>query len=152
MKRIAAVMVIALCLAGFSGFPAFAEDGEAMTSINAGVLQGIITEAGYSAEQQKENVLKVKMGEVTVLFFVSDNLQSIQAYAGFKGGDASLKNINEWNKNKRYSRAYKDNDGDAVVELDLDLEGGVSRSRIVNFIQTVALSAKVFREHIFGAN
>ena len=152
MKRIAAVMVIALCLAGLPGFPAFAEDGEAMTSINAGELKGIITEAGYSVEQQKENALKVKMGDVPVLFFISDNLQSINAYAGFKGGDASLKNINEWNKNMRYARAYKDNDGDAVVELDLDLEGGVSRSRIVNFVQTVALSAKVFREHIFGAN
>lgn len=152
MKRIAAVIVIALCLAGFSGFSAFAANGEAMTRISASQLQDIISEAGYNAEQQKENVLKVKMGEVSVLFFISENKQSIQAYAGFKGGDASLKNMNEWNKNKRYSRAYKDDDGDAVMELDLDLEGGVSESRIVNFIQTVALSAKVFREHIFGSN
>lgn len=150
MKRLFAVTMMAICILGFFNIPAFAGGDSVMTRITVNQLSDILSEAGYSPEIQKETAIRVRMGEVTVLFFIADNRQNIQAYAGFKGGDSSVSNMNEWNKNKRYSRAYKDDDGDAVIELDLDFEGGISRNRVANFIQTVALSAKVFREHIYG--
>jgi hypothetical protein len=73
---------------------------------------------------------------------------SIQLYAGFKsGGKVSLETINTWNREKRFSRAYIDSDKDAVLESDLDLEGGVSNGAIDEFIRTFRTSLKDFIKH-----
>jgi hypothetical protein len=70
---------------------------------------------------------------------------SIQLYAGFKsGGKVSLDTINTWNREKRFSRAYIDSENDAVIESDLDLEGGVSNKAIDEFIRTFRTSLKDF--------
>ena len=44
--------------------------------------------------------------------------------------------INAWNAGKRYSRSYLDEEKDPCLELDLDLAGGVTRERIVDFLLT----------------
>jgi Putative bacterial sensory transduction regulator len=73
---------------------------------------------------------------------------SIQLYAGFKSdGKVSLETINAWNREKRFSRAYIDNKNDAVIESDLDLEGGVSNEAIDEFIRTFRMSLRDFVKH-----
>ncbi len=150
MKRLLLAALFALCLVPLAVSPVFAAD--VMKRISTGQLKAIISDAGYDVSVQKEGVLKAQMNGITVLFFIAENSESIQAYAGFKGGDSSLRNMNEWNKNKRFSRAYKDDEGDPVIELDLDFEGGITEGRVTNFLATVALSVKVFRDHIYGSS
>jgi hypothetical protein len=73
---------------------------------------------------------------------------SLQLYAGFKsGGKVTLETINTWNREKRFSRAYIDSDKDAVIESDLDLEGGVTNESIDEFIRTFRTSLKDFIKH-----
>lgn len=74
--------------------------------------------------------------------------QSLQLYAGFNSdGKVSLETINSWNKGKRFSRAYLDDEQDAVIESDLDLEGGVSEETIDEFIRTFRTSLRDFAKH-----
>ena len=45
------------------------------------------------------------------------------SYMGFSDAkDVSLDKLNKWNKDKRFARAYKDDEGDPVLEMDVDLD------------------------------
>ncbi|MFN3199964.1 MAG: YbjN domain-containing protein [Bradymonadia bacterium] len=56
----------------------------------------------------------------------------------------TLQRTNEWNQRRRFSRAYLDPSGDAVLEADLDLEGGVTQEGVQEFFNTFFLSVQHF--------
>ncbi len=127
------------------------KDGRSYTKISPRELMDILKEEGYSPSLRgdSKDVILVKMDGLNVLFFFADNRKSIQAYAGFKGDSVPLSRINEWNRNMRFSRAYLDDEKDPVIELDLDLEGGIQRKNISAFFRLVRASVLKFREHIW---
>lgn len=55
---------------------------------------------------------------------------------------AVLEFANRWNADKRYAKCYLDKEGDPVLELELDLAGGVHRDRITDFVKTCDLAVK----------
>lgn len=55
---------------------------------------------------------------------------SLNFYTAFAGVKPSLEQINEWNRTKRYGRAYLDSDLDAAIEMDVHLEFGVARANL----------------------
>jgi hypothetical protein len=56
--------------------------------------------------------------------------EDINFYAGFLDLKPSMDVINSWNRDKRFGKAYLDADGDAVIEMDLNLEHGVSSDNL----------------------
>lgn len=99
-------------------------------------------------ETRDDKTFTTRMEGYKVAFFVLSDGESVQAYFGRTGTSARLSNINDWNKSKRYSRAYIDDDGDPVLELDLDLAGGVTAERIRDYIRTVKLSVSRFSSEV----
>lgn len=61
------------------------------------------------------------------------NCKTVQFYAGYSVDTVfDTDRINEWNRDKRFGRAYVDNSGDPVIEMDLDLDfAGIPRENIV---------------------
>lgn len=84
-------------------------------------------------------------GYKVILFNKGDD---IQLYAAFSGKRVTLNRINEWNREKRFSRAYLDKEGDAVIEADLDFEGGVTGETLLRFIAMFVQSVESFSTHI----
>ena len=73
--------------------------------------------------------------------------ESLLFFAGWNTEeDFPLSATNEWNRTSRFGRAYVDDQGDPVVELDLLLAGGVT-------MQTIKEYMNVFTETVmsFGA-
>ena len=67
---------------------------------------------------------------------------SLLFYAGWTTEDEiSLTMINDWNSRSRFGRAYVDDSGDPVIELDLLLAGGVTASTIQEYITVFAEAA-----------
>lgn len=63
------------------------------------------------------------------------NCTSIQFRAWWESeGSHSMEAMNEWNRGKRFSAAYLDDENNATVEFDVNLAGGVSA---VNFDDTI---------------
>ncbi|AFV77230.1 hypothetical protein Theos_2239 (plasmid) [Thermus oshimai JL-2] len=60
----------------------------------------------------------------------------------------SLERINAWNRERRFSRAYLDEEGDPVLEADLDLEGGVADRAILAFIDLFEENLRAFASWI----
>lgn len=108
----------------------------------------IIKDEGYSAvEKIKDGAIRVKIdGRSYVLFNKSDG--DIQAYYGIGGVIISYEDINEWNRTKRFSRAYLDSDKDPVLESDLLANGGLTKKHVTEFFRLFTSSVQVFREFI----
>lgn len=87
-------------------------------------------------------------GFKTRLIIPDGEASNIQFHTAFNDGSATPEKVNAWNRTKRYSRTYLDDDGDPHLELDLDLEGGVTRERIVNFLLTCRVSMEAWCEEV----
>jgi hypothetical protein len=54
--------------------------------------------------------------------------------------------VNDWNRDKNYTKAFLDKDGDPNLEMDLDLAGGVTVARVKDAISTFEQSLKAFQK------
>lgn len=78
----------------------------------------------------------------------NENCADLNFYLGFLDLKPSLEKINSWNYDKRFSRAYIDQDGDAGVEMDVDLEHGVSPEFLDDQFSIWNQVVKQFSEHV----
>ena len=81
------------------------------------------------------------------------NCKTVQYYLGFSDAkDASLEKLNAWNRDHRFARAYRDNEGDPVLEMDLDLDfNGLPRENIVESLRTWQSLMDQYQTYLFGA-
>lgn len=133
-----------LCL--FFTLPTYANDRtvvEKMTSIE---MKKLITDEGFSdVTIDGDDDLIVKMNGYRVLVFVrGNNYTNIQYRFSIGGTSATLRSVNDWNRTKKFTKSYLDNDGDPVLEMDLDLDGGVTIAKIKDSILTFSRSQAAF--------
>lgn len=125
---------------------AHAEDRS--TKYTEAQIEELLKDEGYSSvERIDDGVFKLKVDGTAYLFFIQDD-GDFQMYYGVSGLEVSFKQINEWNKNKRLSRAYIDSSNDPVIEADMLANGGVSRQNIAEFIRIFLQSAKEFQQFL----
>lgn len=56
--------------------------------------------------------------------------------------------INEWNRNKRFGRAYLDDEMDPFVEMDVDFEHGATSEAVENVIDTWASVLPAYKDFV----
>ncbi len=56
--------------------------------------------------------------------------------------------INDWNKNKRFSKAYLDDENDAILEWDIIISGGISKENMDKNFAYWRLTLSQFTAHI----
>lgn len=79
-----------------------------------------------------------------------EQCSSVQFRAGFtQDNKQTLERMNEWNVSKRFGKAAIDKDGDATIELNINLRGGVCNA---NFDETVGWWSTVLREFLQWIN
>jgi hypothetical protein len=125
-----------LAFAGQSAVAASKDD--VVERVSAAELQRIFGDLGYTGtEIDEDGDLFVRMQGYAVLVLVgSYDGVYISLTTAFADTTATLATVNAWNRDKRFSRAYLDNEMDPVVEAELDLAAGVTIGRIRDFIQT----------------
>ena len=71
---------------------------------------------------------------------------SVQFRAGFtQQAKQTIERMNEWNVAKRFGKAAIDKDGDATIEMNINLRGGVCNA---NFDETIGWWSTVLREFL----
>jgi hypothetical protein len=106
----------------------------------------LLQEKGYKAELSNDEtgpiIKSADSGYNFMIFFLNcdqgKNCSTIQFYAGFNDVEGlELTRINEWNKTKRFARAYIDDEADPVIELDLDLDfQGIPAENFLEILNT----------------
>jgi hypothetical protein len=124
-----------------------AETADVIEKISAGKLERIVQSFREvkNFEERGNNKYYFELEGFKVFVFSTGN--TLQLYALFTGR-VSLSRINEWNKNKRFAKAYLDKDNDPILESDLELTGGVTEQNIKEWIKTYYLCLKGFRDHL----
>lgn len=75
-----------------------------------------------------------------------EQCNSVQFRAGFtQQVKQTVERMNEWNVTKRFGKAAIDKDGDATIEMNVNLRGGVCNT---NFDETVGWWSTVLREFL----
>jgi len=125
-----------LALAGPSALAA--KNDAVVDRISAAELERIFGDLGYTGtEIDEDGDIFVRMQGYSVLVLVgSYDGVYISLTTAFADTTATLETVNAWNREKRFSRAYLDNEMDPVVEAELDMAEGVTIGRIRDFIQT----------------
>lgn len=122
------------------------------TSITLEEMEGLLRSWGYSYERREAagaEYFRLRLEGLHALLFLFDcqdgQCRSLQLYAGFSmRRKPSLERINQWNQEKRFSRAYIDKDGDPVLEADLWIGEGVTEATIQDFLDTFRISLRAF--------
>ena len=147
--RVSLTAFTAAALLAAPGFTPCVAAQEVLTEVSTEQLQKMLESMGYDVHQPKEDVLQFAIeGHTAVLFNKKTNVQFYSFFKKQKRMD--LKKVNEWNATKRFSRAYLDQDGDAVIEWDVDLEGGTTAGALKESIRTYRLGVMTFVRFLNG--
>ena len=141
----------------FSATPAHAE---LINATNPATIKAIVESQGWPAtivakEGDDPYIESTRSGLKFLVLFMNceegQKCKTLQYYMGFSDAkDVSLERLNQWNKDKRFARAYKDDEGDPVLEMDVDLDfAGIPRENVGETFNTWASLMDSFREYVF---
>jgi hypothetical protein len=121
---------------------------DVVDTISVDDLAELMEGEGYAVEVNNERFVQWKIDGYRCQVFVADDSQAVQFHISFADGSATLKKVNHWNASKRFSRTYLDDDGDPHLELDLDLAGGVTHDRILDYLRTCKVSLSTWCDEV----
>lgn len=107
-------------------------------------VEGVLRQAGLSYERVDAREFRLPMAGLEKVWLYLDYCQEercgvLTLSAGFTlDGGLGLEVLNAWNRDRRFSRAFLDEEGTAWVESDLDLTGGVSLGAVRAFLDLFA--------------
>lgn len=134
------LVALALCM-----LPAAARGQDVLMEVSPKKMTKILTSMGLEVKELKgsgesqNRALKFDLAGYGVVLFVAKDDSDAQLFIGFRDKQVSTEKMNEWNSEHRFSRAYRDKDGDAVLESDIDFTGGVTEANIKAWV-------KIFRD------
>jgi len=150
----------ALAMATIASLAAVPAHAELVNASNPATIKAIVESQGWPATlvskpgddpyiESNRNGLKF-----LVLFMnctEGRNCKTLQYYMGFSDAkQVPLEKFNQWNKEKRFARAYRDDEGDPVLEMDIDVDfNGIPRENIGETFNTWSSLMDTFREFIF---
>lgn len=125
-------------------------------------IERLLTELGLSfqigTDAYGDPLWKIVFEDIQFVLYVDDAVddapgryQYLQLYAGWlTGGAVPCEVTNEWNRLRRGSRAYIDDEGDAVLEADLYLRGGVTWETMRQFIERFEGGMSAFLSYLLS--
>jgi hypothetical protein len=146
----------AMLAAGLAAAPA---EAQMVSAKNPDSLIKALQGAGYAAKLDKDGsgdpmIVSAAGGHpFRVIFYgctQNRDCATIQFAAGYdKKSETSLASINDWNRTKRFGRAYLDAEGDPILGMDVDLDdGGVSTALFIDNLQFWTSVKAAFEQHI----
>lgn len=143
------VLLLLLSLVAAVPLPALADDNQqVIRRISIQQLHDLMKAEGYGVRIDEDGDLEWKIDGYRTYMLVADDSESVQFRVGFNDGTATLEKVNDWNSNKRYSTSYLDKEGDPVLELDLDLAGGVTKARMLDYLTTCRVSFEAWVDEV----
>jgi len=136
------------CALGLLVAPARAATPVIYEKITAPEFKRILTAEGFTGDADKDGDVVTKMEGQSVLVLIGTNDNTVIQFRFSIRTAATLRQMNDWNREKKFAKAYLDEDGDPTLEMDLDLEGGVTEARIRDSIKTFQIVLEAFLKQL----
>lgn len=114
----------------------FAGQHTVLKRITLREISETMQQEGYAVTVRDDSYIEWRIDGRKSQIFVADDGRSLLFHTAFLDTKATLATINDWNRSKKYSRSYLDDDADPHLELDLDLSGGITEARVIDFLAT----------------
>jgi hypothetical protein len=111
-------------------------------------LQSIMKSQGYTVDFFEEKEVLAWYFDEEISLLSTDKPYTINFYTYKKNVNTTANDVNEWNRQFKYSKTFIDTDKDVSLELDLDLSGGITQERIVDFLFTCEVSFKEWNKRV----
>jgi hypothetical protein len=132
---------------------------EMVRAQDPGSLVRTLQQGGYSAKLGTDKVGDPMItsgvsGTTFQIFFYNCTDHKACATVTFHSGydlnsPPSLERMNEWNRGKRFGRAYLDKENDPILEMDVDLDdGGLSSALFIDNLEFWASVLADYEKHI----
>ena len=140
----------ATLLLAFATQFAHANPQQVVESLSSAQMKELFHNEGFTdVVIDSDDDLIVRMNGYRVLVFVrGSNYSRIKYVFAIGGTNATMDKVNDWNATKLFGRSYLDRDGDPVLEMDVDLDGGVTIARIRDSIRTFAQLQSAFLREV----
>lgn len=141
--------IIALLITGILILPAAAatEDQLRKTYSDDDFID-MLRDDGYRAVQIiDERHIRIKVDGYSFDLLIYDD-DDLQLYFGMTGYTLDTSHMNEWNRTKRLSRAYLDDENDPVLEADLLANAGFTKTQFLEWFEVFLYSTNEFRHFL----
>jgi hypothetical protein len=115
--------------------------------IDANTMVKLAQSIGSEALPNERNIL-IYFGEIKAYLVIFPGAKELSLFAKFQGFHSTLDFVNEWNKTQRFSKAYIDENGETILDSDLDLESGVTEENIKSWIRLFGITVNHFNQAI----
>lgn len=113
-------------------------------------LVDILKSDGYRAvEVSEDRVITIKVDGQTYALYIYDD-DDLQLYFGVTGYELTHEHMNDWNRTKRLSRAYLDNENDPILEADLLANAGYTPEQFLEWFKVYNYSVLEFRQFLIA--
>jgi len=113
-------------------------------------MERVLRDLGYDFTKKSEADDKVQRWvfelENSQVMLLSDGTD-MQLYTS-PTGTLTSSAMNEWNRTKRFNRAYIGKEKNLCLESDLDFAGGVTMNQVKEFIKLYGVVLKAFKKFI----
>ena len=133
--QVGVAMAAALALLVTQAQAQFIDDDVVVKQTTAEQVHEIMRADGYAVDVEDDLVLWRIDGRNAAVQIAGDG-RSLMFLTRFTDAQTTLSDVNEWNRTKRWSRTYLDEDGEPVLELDLDITDGVTVGNMRKFFRT----------------
>ena len=121
---------------------------EVMTSVSNSHMESILRDMDVEFTTRSETSWRLKIEGATVVMFMGKNNEDAQLYIAFSDVQVTAKQMNDWNSEHRFGRAYADEDGNPVLESDLDFAGGVTDGTIKAWVELFGAQIKSYIKYL----
>lgn len=119
-------------------------DHKMMHQLSREQLAMLATSAGAEVTLRERVQVLAEFGELKSALSYSPKNHVLSGYARFTGFKVDLAFVNQWNKTRRFSRAYLDKNQSVVLESELDLEPGMSPRALHDWIKNFGIVINLF--------
>lgn len=135
---------------------------QTLTAGDPELIADLLRAEGYRAEivpAKKPDAapsIRSGAGGATFTIFFYDctkgkDCKAVQYYAGFTGTKMDAARMNAWNLDRRFTRAYIDNENDPVLEMDVNMAPeGLPRALFIDNLEVWASQVGQFRTFVFA--
>jgi len=112
-------------------------------------LLHLMRREGYDVELVDDGSIAWKNDGYRTWLHTSAEGACLRFSIGFKGkGEVSLQRVNKWNRRGSFSRSYLDDEGDPHLVLEIELEGGVTVARLLDWLVTCRCVFRIWRDEV----
>lgn len=122
------------------------EAPEVFEKMSASRIERIMKDFGLEFKELDNGTYVFEVDGLKMVIFNKED--TLQLYAGFSGQKVTLSKINEWNRTKRFAKAYLDKRDDPVIESDLELTGGTTTQNVKEWMKTFVVALKAYKKFL----